>query len=280
MSEGHSSHRGSPSSSNESSSNKIRQLFYKPVDNVAGRDVVINHHHEAERPLTKSERGRLTALVKPLATEHQVHESEEWRALHFPFGVNSMDEMNKSHFEPAHQLLTAKLECAQLQRELAELRENLEHHTAAACRTANKRAVALEQDCMKLSQQYNQLADKHIALERMLVARTQKVDELTTSLQNIQRDNLARTSRKRWLNRSIALVAVGGPLIAMGMVYQPTFQAELRAEDNRATMLKRVDICLFDGKPFSWGTRLPTSTGVQKCVQSRTGQYLWQPDNK
>lgn len=73
----------------------------------------------------------------------------------------------------------------------------------------------------------------------------------------------------------------GGVLtvLAIGTVaYRPIFQTELRAEQNKAVMLKRKDICLFDGEPFSWGTRLPTSSGMQKCVKSRTGQYLWQPD--
>lgn len=86
---------------------------------------------------------------------------------------------------------------------------------------------------------------------------------------------------QRVVRRLRGSLICGGVLAALATgvaAYKPLFQAELRAEQSKAVMLKRKDICLFNGEPFSWGTRLPTSSGMQKCVKSRTGQYLWQPE--
>lgn len=73
----------------------------------------------------------------------------------------------------------------------------------------------------------------------------------------------------------------GGVLAALAigaLGHQPVSQTELRDEQNKAVMLKRKDICLFNGEPFSWGARNKTATGMQKCVKSRNGQYRWQPE--
>ncbi|UYB70656.1 hypothetical protein NBH81_20450 [Aeromonas veronii] len=86
---------------------------------------------------------------------------------------------------------------------------------------------------------------------------------------------------QRVIRRLRGSLICGGVLAVLATgtaVYKPLFLAELRTEQSKAVMLKRKDICLFNGEPFSWGTRLPTSSGMQKCVKSRTGQYLWQPE--
>lgn len=174
----------------------------------------------------------------------------------------------KSDHERLQQVLAQhRVTVVQLEREkhslstgVAELQNRLSNeiqshrHSESELRRAASRAVDLEQQ-----------------IDSLIAGSTQALALAQSKAEQAQ----------QVIRRLRGSLICGGVLAALAtgvVAYQPFFQVELHAEQNKALMLKRKDICLFDGEPFSWGTRLPTSTGVQKCVQSRTGQYLWQPD--
>lgn len=262
----------------EPMANNVRQMFEEPVNNVAGRDVVYNQV-VPERRFSNGERRQLGDLIRPLAIENQTSEKEEWRALHFPFGVNTIDEMDRSQFESARQLLAAKLDAAQLRRQLCEQQEETERYKVAARQDVNQKVAAWEQERMKLLQQSNLLVRQKAELENALAERTRTIEELTTRQQPVQpaAQELPKQKSRPW--RTLITWGMGATLAIVGtLVLQPAFERELLAEKNKSAMLTREDICLFNGQPFSWGTRIKTATGMQKCVKSRTGQYLWQPN--
>ncbi|WP_139742129.1 hypothetical protein [Aeromonas dhakensis] len=63
-------------------------------------------------------------------------------------------------------------------------------------------------------------------------------------------------------------------VLAVGAI---SLEARQLADDLAQAKVLRPE-CQYGGAPYSWGTRLKTPTGMQKCVKSRTGQYLWQPN--
>ncbi|PHS82358.1 hypothetical protein AAW02_22580, partial [Aeromonas dhakensis] len=261
----------------EPMANNVRQMFEEPVNNVAGRDVVFNQV-VPERRFSNGERRQLGDLIRPLAAENQTSEKEEWRALHFPFGVNTIDEMDRSQFEAARQLLAAKLDAAKLRRQLYEQQEETERYKVAVRQEVNQKVATWEQERIKLLQQSNQLVRQKAELENALAERTRKIEELTTRQQRVQQAAPELPKKKSWPWKTLITWTMGATLAIVGtLVLQPAFERELRAEKNKSAMLTREDICLFNGQPFSWGTRIKTVTGMQKCVKSRTGQYLWQP---
>ncbi|OCY05861.1 hypothetical protein A9X69_14270 [Aeromonas hydrophila] len=66
-------------------------------------------------------------------------------------------------------------------------------------------------------------------------------------------------------------------ILAVLAVAAISLQARQLADDLAQAKVLRPE-CQYGGAPYSWGTRLKTPTGMQKCVKSRTGQYLWQPE--
>ena len=301
----------------EKSASNVHQIFQNPVENVAGRDVVINHVG-SERPFSNGERRQLGDLIKPLAVENQTTEQQEWRALHFPFGVNSIDEMNQSHFEPAKQLLTFKLEAARLRR------EQHERYKIAVRQEVNQKLAAREQEGVMLRQQCNQLVSQKSALETTLANLTRRIDEQALSVdakrlqQQLSHEMQERRHAQAEIGRSAHRVAelerqvdnliagksstaqaleeaqskaeqaqrvvsrlrsrlIGGGALALLAIGTLGMQAKQFANDLVQAKVLRPE-CQFGGVVYSWGTRLKTTNGVQKCVKSRNGQYLWQPE--
>lgn len=270
------------SASGPADGSNVHQIFESSVNSVAGRDVVINQHIESERPLTNSERRQLGDLIRPLAIENQVDEWDEWRALHFPFGVNSIDSMDRSHFEPARQLLSAKLDAVRNAKKLDQAEREVGRLTALTRQYQlalnNMPAHQQHPDMQRMMQRIAQLEKDKTELTNQLAQRSQQSDELTVALR--QASEQLNSQRKKnhftWKTATSWIIAIL-VIISCLLVFKPAYEERLLSDSNLATMLKRPDICLFNGLPFSWGTRINTNTGFQKCVKSRTGQYIWQP---
>lgn len=185
------------------------------------------------------------------------------------------------HYQQAHSVLKGdhdklqqvlaqhRVATAQLEREkhslnggIAELQQRLSseiqshRHSEAELKRATSRAAGLEHQ-----------------IDSLIAGRLVDAEALT--LAQRKAEQAQRVVRR--LRGSLICGGVLAVLTTGAAVYKPLFLAELRAEQSKAVMLKRKDICLFNGEPFSWGTRLSTPKGMQKCVKSRTGQYLWQP---
>lgn len=186
------------------------------------------------------------------------------------------------HYQQAHSAL--KSDHDRLQQVLTQ------HRVTAAQLEREKRSLG--SGVTELQQRLSSEIQSHRHSEAELKRAASRAAELEHQIDNliagrlVDAEVLAQAHKKaeqaqRVVQRLRGRLICGGILavLATGVaVYKPLFQAELRAEQSKAVMLKRKDICLFNGEPFSWGTRLPTSLGMQKCVKSRTGQYLWQPD--
>ncbi|CAH4025007.1 hypothetical protein AI2617V1_5050, partial (plasmid) [Serratia marcescens] len=143
----------------------------------------------------------------------------------------------------------------------------------------------LQQRSAREAQEHRHAEAENERAARRAASLQHQIDSLVAG-RLVDAEALAQAQRKaeqaqRVVRRLRGSLICGGVLAVLATgtaMYKPLFQAELRAEQSKAVMLKRKDICLFNGEPFSWGTRLPTSSGMQKCVKSRTGQYLWQPE--
>ncbi|MGY4043341.1 hypothetical protein [Aeromonas hydrophila] len=142
----------------------------------------------------------------------------------------------------------------------------------------------LQQRSAREAQEHRHAEAENERAARRAASLQQQIDSLVAG-RLVDAEALAQAQRKaeqaqrvvRRLRGSLICGGVLAVLVTGTAVYKPLFLAELRAEQSKAVMLKRKDICLFNGEPFSWGTRLPTSSGMQACVKSRNGQYLWQP---
>ncbi|MGY6037926.1 hypothetical protein [Aeromonas sp. AE23HZ002T15] len=186
------------------------------------------------------------------------------------------------HYQQAHSAL--KSDHDRLQQVLTQ------HRVTAAQLEREKRSLG--SGVTELQQRLSSEIQSHRHSEAELKRAASRAAELEHQIDNliagrlVDAEVLAQAHKKaeqaqRVVQRLRGRLICGGILAVLATgaaVYKPLFQAELRAEQSKAVMLKRKDICLFNGEPFSWGTRLPTSLGMQKCVKSRTGQYLWQPD--
>ncbi|MGU5816944.1 hypothetical protein ACV1EC_18795 [Aeromonas hydrophila] len=143
----------------------------------------------------------------------------------------------------------------------------------------------LQQRSAREAQEHRHAEAENERAARRAASLQHQIDSLVAG-RLVDAEALAQAQRKaeqaqRVVRRLRGSLICGGVLAVLATgtaMYKPLFQAELRAEQSKVVMLKRKDICLFNGEPFSWGTRLPTSSGMQKCVKSRTGQYLWQPE--
>lgn len=178
---------------------------------------------------------------------------------------------------------------------LRQERDQLKLALDGQCNLANQQrreTQTLAVEVKRLQQRCAHEGQEHRYAQAEVVRSARRQDDLERQIDNlisgrlVDAEALALAQKKaeqaqRVVRRLRGSLICGGVLAALATgaaVYKPLFQAELRAEQSKAVMLKRKDICLFDGEPFSWGTRLKTTTGMQKCVKSRTGQYLWQPD--
>lgn len=262
--------------------NNVHQIFQGPVENVAGRDVNITNELGG-RPLTKRERSALNAQVERLIKDFGQERWEPWQFLHETIGVNEIGEMRLEHLKPAQTVLELMLERAELARQVSRAQADKVQLCTLEVEFSRLKSLVIHERSLNERNTY-ELAQYRQQLDRACQQRDIATQEHTklqnlVALQKSEQAQQATPPRNSWSWKVAISWMIGALLAGVGVfVYQPAFQADLHAEQNKAVMLKRKDICLFDGKPFSWGTRLPTSTGVQKCVQSRTGQYLWQPD--
>lgn len=320
--------------SQPSQASNVHQIFQGPVENVAGRDVVITNELGG-RALTQNERIELNKLVGQLADEFGQEGWKTWKFLHQTIGVNKIGEMRLEHLKPAQVLLQLMIEARQAasgsslediwrqeyqsvccdlveQSEVeVSLRAELRHYQQAhlvlkgdhdklqqalaqhrvATAQLEREKHSLNDGIAELQQRLSSEIQSHRHSEAELKRATSRAAGLEHQIDSliagrlVDAEALTQAQRKaeqaqRVVRRLRGSLICGGVLAVLATgaaVYKPFFQAELHAEQSKAVMLKRKDICLFNGEPFSWGTRLPTSSGMQKCVKSRTGQYLWQP---
>lgn len=314
--------------------NNVRQIFQGPVENVAGRDVVITNELGG-RALTQNERIELNKLVGRLADDFGQEGWKTWQFLHQTIGVNKIGEMRLEHLKPAQVLLQLMLEAKQAASGTSLEEVWRQEYQSVCCDLVEQSEieVTLRAELRHYQQAYSVLKSDHGKLQQVLaqhrIATAQLEREkhslgcgvadlqqrLSSEIQShrhseaeskraasraaglehqidsliagrfVDAEALAQTQRKaeqaqqavRRLRGSLICGGVLAVLTTGVAVYKPFFQAELLAEQSKAVMLKRKDICLFNGEPFNWGTRINTSTGMQKCVKSRNGQYLWQP---
>jgi len=260
----------------------VHQIFQCPVENVAGRDVNITHELGG-RPLTRRERLDLNALVERLIQEFGQERKQPWQFLHRTIGVNKIGEMRLEHLKPAQTVLELMLERAELARQVSLAQANTSQQCALEIECSRLKSLVLHERSLNENNVrelalYRQQLD--LACQQRDIA-TQEQTKLQNwaALQKSEQAQQAMPPRNGWSWKVAISWMIGALLAGVGvLVYQPAFQADLHAEQNKAAMLKHKDICLFNGQPFSWGTRIKTATGMQKCVKSRTGQYLWQPD--
>ncbi|MGY3901284.1 hypothetical protein ACW5XF_02265 [Aeromonas lusitana] len=184
------------------------------------------------------------------------------------------------HYQQAYSVL--KCDHDRLQQVLAQHRvaaaqfEREKHSLGSGVTELQQRLSSEVQSHRHSEAELKRAANRAVGLEH-------QIDSLIAG-RLVDSEALAQAQKKaeqaqRVVRRLRGSLICGGVLAVLATgaaVYKPLFQAELRAEQSKAVMLKRKDICLFDGEPFSWGTRINTPTGIQKCVKSRTGQYLWQ----
>lgn len=132
-------------------------------------------------------------------------------------------------------------------------REAQEHrHAEAESQRAAHRAAGLQQQIDSLVAGNSRAAQELIQAQ----GKTQQAQKVV--------------SRLRGTMICSSILAV----LAVGAI---SLEARQLADDLAQAKVLRPE-CQYGGAPYSWGTRLKTPTGMQKCVKSRTGQYLWQPD--
>lgn len=132
-------------------------------------------------------------------------------------------------------------------------REAQEHrHSEAENERAARRAVGLQQQ-----------------IDSLVAGNSRAAQELIQAQCKAQQAQQV-VSRLRGTLICSGILAV----LAIGAI---SLEAKQLADDLVQAKALRPE-CQYGGAPYSWGTRLKTPTGTQKCVKSRTGQYLWQPE--
>ncbi|MDQ1883630.1 hypothetical protein RA180_06420 [Aeromonas salmonicida] len=265
----------------ESGSN-VHQFNHSKIDTVSGRDVIINNEVGA-RLLTGTESSDLHKIVQRLEDEFQEPGWKTWKFLHRTVGVDSVKEMTLEQLKPVQTVLELMLERAELARQVSRAKANTTQQLTLEGECSRLKSLVLHERSLNENNtrevaQYRQQLDR-ACQQRDIAIQEQAKLQAWVAQQRDQQESTVQVLRQgrpwKTVIACVMTVLLGGVGV---QVYLPVFQAQLLAEENKAAMLKRANICLFDGMPYSWGTRLKTTTGMQKCVKSRTGQYLWQPD--
>ncbi|TNI55449.1 hypothetical protein CF126_11645 [Aeromonas dhakensis] len=319
----------SPTSQPSQASN-VHQIFQGPVENVAGRDVVITNELGG-RALTQNERIELNKLVGRLADDFGQEGWKTWQFLHQTIGVNKIGEMRLEHLKPAQVLLQLMLEAKEAESANVESAAWYQEHLSSECKLQDQGKVIIqlrstiaqwEKIGASLRQERDQLK---LSLDRQLNVTNQQGREtqsLATEVKRLQQrfareaqehrhadaENERAARRAAGLQQQIDSLVAGNlraaqeliqaqgkaqqaqkvvrrlrgtllcsSILAVLAVAAISLQARQLADDLAQAKVLRPE-CQYGGAPYSWGTRLKTPTGMQKCVKSRTGQYLWQPE--
>ncbi|MGL4353867.1 MAG: hypothetical protein ACRCTP_08120 [Aeromonas popoffii] len=310
--------------------NNVRQIFQGPVENVAGRDVVITNELGG-RALTQNERIELNKLVGRLADDFGQEGWKTWQFLHQTIGVNKIGEMRLEHLKPAQALLQLMLEAKEAESANVESAAWYQEHLSSERKLQEQGRVLIqlrstvaqwEQLGQSLRQERDQLK---LALDRQLNVSNQQgreIQSLTSEVKRLQQrsareaqehrhseaENERAARRAAGLQQQVDSLVAGNSRAAQELIQAQgkaqqaqkvlsrqrgtlicssilavlaigaiSLQARQLADDLAQAKVLRPE-CQYGGAPYSWGTRLKTPTGMQKCVKSRTGQYLWQPD--
>ncbi|WP_139725506.1 hypothetical protein [Aeromonas dhakensis] len=308
----------------------MHQIFQGPVENVAGRDVVITNELGG-RALTQNERIELNKLVGRLADDFGQEGWKTWQFLHQTIGVNKIGEMRLEHLKPAQVLLQLMLEAKEAESANVESAAWYQEHLSSECKLQDQGKVIIqlrstiaqwEKIGASLRQERDQLK---LSLDRQLNVTNQQGREtqsLATEVKRLQQrfareaqehrhadaENERAARRAAGLQQQIDSLVAGNlraaqeliqaqgkaqqaqkvvrrlrgtllcsSILAVLAVAAISLQARQLADDLAQAKVLRPE-CQYGGAPYSWGTRLKTPTGMQKCVKSRTGQYLWQPE--
>ncbi|MFM5236460.1 hypothetical protein ACEUAP_03465 [Aeromonas veronii] len=309
--------------------NNVRQIFQGPVENVAGRDVVITNELGG-RALTQNERIELNKLVGRLADDFGQEGWKTWQFLHQTIGVNKIGEMRLEHLKPAQVLLQLMIEAKEAESANAESAAWYQEHLSSERKLQEQRGVVIQlrstvAQWEKIGESLRQERDQlKLALDRQLNVTNQQGRETQSlaaevkrlqqrSAREAQEHRHADAENERAARRAAGLQQQNDSLVAGNLrAAQELIQAQGKAQQAqkvvrrlRGTLLCSSVLavlaigaislearqladdlaqakvlrpeCQYGGASYSWGTRLKTPTGMQKCVKSRTGQYLWQP---
>ncbi|XAG69146.1 hypothetical protein MRM75_21590 [bacterium 19CA06SA08-2] len=312
--------------------NNVRQIFQGPVENVAGRDVVITNELGG-RALTQNERIELNKLVGRLADDFGQEGWKTWQFLHQTIGVNKIGEMRLEHLKPAQVLLQLMLEAKEAESANTESAAWYQEHLSSERKLQEQGRVLIQlrstvAQWEKLGQSLRQERDQlKLALDRQLNVSNQQGREIQSLAAEVKRlqqrsareaqehrhaeaENDRAARRAAGLQQQIDSLVAGNSRAAQELIQAQgkaqqaqkvvsrlrgtlicssilavlaigaiSLQARQLADDLVQAKVLRPE-CQYGGATYSWGTRLKTPTGMQKCVKSRTGQYLWQPDNR
>lgn len=252
----------------------------------------INEIGEMRLEHLKPAQALLQLMIEAKEAESANAESAAWYQEHL-----SSERKLQEQGRVLIQLRSTVSQWEQLGQSLRQERDQLKLALDRQCNVTNQQGreiQSLTSEVKRLQQRCSHEGQEHRHAQAEVVRSARRQEELERQIDNLISGRLADAEAldqaqkkaeqaQRVVRRLRGSLICGGVLAVLATgaaVYKPLFQAELRAEQSKAVMLQRKDICLFKGEPFSWGTRLPTSSGMQKCVKSRTGQYLWQPADK
>ncbi|WP_338882084.1 hypothetical protein [Aeromonas hydrophila] len=173
-------------------SNNVRQIFQGPVENVAGRDVVITNELGG-RALTQNERIELNKLVGRLADDFGQEGWKTWQFLHQTIGVNKIGEMRLEHLKPAQVLLQLMIEAKESDSANAESAAWYQEHLSSERKLQEQRGVVIQlrstvAQWEKIGESLRQERDQlKLALERQLNVTNQQGRETQSLAAEVKR---------------------------------------------------------------------------------------------
>ncbi|KHN59604.1 hypothetical protein [Aeromonas hydrophila] len=258
------------------------QTFVGPVEYVAGNDVNVTQYLNSLGPeLTPSQRWELNILVNKLNQDYGEPPKDTWMYVHDAIGLKNIEAYRLAHFRTAKEILTLLLERAEFQQqshdpidvaELQQGQQRLQDECQRLKALVTHERQLNEQNVRELLQHQRQIDAVSKQRDGSLRAQLELkhnvsglVAELATSREVASK---ALRAKNAWrIGLFLVLTLSGG-----GVGLQKQLYAESITQER-----SRLTVCEYAGSPYSWGSRIKTATGTQKCVKSHTGQYLWQP---
>ncbi|QTL95562.1 hypothetical protein [Aeromonas jandaei] len=259
------------------------QTFVGPVEYVAGNDVNVTQYLNNLGPeLTPSQRWELNILVNKLNQDYGQPPKDTWIYVHDAIGLKNIDAYRLAHFRSAKAILTLLLERAELAHQsnsLIDVEELQQSHLRLLDECQRLKTLVTHerqlnaQNMQELLQHQRQLDAVTKQRDGSLVAQLdlkQKISGLVAELAASQ-EAASNTLRARnvWRICLFLMLTLSGG----GIGLQSQLHAEALTQER-----SRLTVCEYAGASYGWGARIKTATGMLKCVKSRTGQYLWQPE--
>ncbi|RKJ83802.1 hypothetical protein D6R50_24175 [Aeromonas veronii] len=259
------------------------QTFVGPVKYVAGNDVNVTQYLNNLGPeLTPSQRWELNILVNKLNQEYDEPPKDTWMYVHDAIGLKNIEAYRLAHFRTAKAILTLLLERAEIAHqscclidvdELQQSQQRLLDECQRLKALATHERQLNEQNTRELLQHQRQLDAVTKQRDGSLRAQLdlkQKISGLVAELAtNQEAASKTRRAKNAWRIGLFLVLMLSGS----GIGLQNQLHAEALTQER-----SRLTVCEYAGAPYNWGARIKTATGMQKCVKSRTGQYLWQPE--